>query len=137
MKQFDPLAARKITLSGNYFADCDLLANVIAKDMAAYEQLEQERNELAAQVEQLSGVLLECKSEFEEFQSGRMTTAYGLIKDALSETPFILTRSPESAAAAYSKCGICEGSKVAYMRYGGVDKCECQRAQEAGDANNN
>lgn len=50
---FDPLTARGIKLTGDYFADCNLLADIIAKDMKAYKQLEQERNELAAHFERL------------------------------------------------------------------------------------
>lgn len=54
---FYPLTARKIELCGDYFADCNLLADAIAQDMKAYEELERERNELTAQVERLRGML--------------------------------------------------------------------------------
>lgn len=47
---FDPLTIRGIELCGEYFTDCNLLVDIIAQDMKAYEELERERNELAAQV---------------------------------------------------------------------------------------
>lgn len=49
----DPLTARGIKLQGEYFADCNLLLNIIAKDMESHEELEQQVKELVAQVEQL------------------------------------------------------------------------------------
>lgn len=49
----DPLTARGIKLQGEYFADCNLLVDVIAKDMEAYEELKKERDALVAQLERL------------------------------------------------------------------------------------
>lgn len=53
----DPLTARGIKLQGEYFADCNLLMNIIAKGMESHEELEQQVKELVAQVGRLRGVL--------------------------------------------------------------------------------
>lgn len=63
----DPLTARGIKLQGEYFADCNLLVDVIAKDKEAYEELKQERDALAAQVERLQKIpYTKTRAEFME-----------------------------------------------------------------------
>lgn len=64
---FDPLTARGIKLQGEYFADCNLLVDIIAKDTEAYKELERERNELVAQVDRLQKIpYTKTRAEFME-----------------------------------------------------------------------
>ena len=84
----DPLTARGIKLQGEYFADCNLLVDIIAKDMEAYKELEQQVKELVAQVDRLRSAGEDYIYYSDDISSPRLyANARENMESALSETP--------------------------------------------------